>query len=97
MCKKKPQILPFFWTFLITLALQFHPDLQSRFSPILPHPIYRTLSSLLLSDTVFTFPSLTRGSAQKLNPVIFSPQCPYGQVNVKDPAKRKLFNSLFYL
>eukprot|EP00066_Takifugu_rubripes_P024068 XP_011613334.1 PREDICTED: uncharacterized protein C1orf53 homolog [Takifugu rubripes] len=23
--------------------------------------------------------------------------CPYGQVNVKDPAKRKHFNSLFYL
>lgn len=35
-------------------------------------------------------------AAPRLNAVVFLPQCPYGQVNVKDPAKRKAYNSLFY-
>uniref|UniRef100_A0A803T5M3 Uncharacterized protein n=1 Tax=Anolis carolinensis TaxID=28377 RepID=A0A803T5M3_ANOCA len=25
------------------------------------------------------------------------PQCPYGQANVKDPSKKKWFNSFFYI
>ncbi|XP_023103540.1 uncharacterized protein C1orf53 homolog isoform X3 [Felis catus] len=29
--------------------------------------------------------------------VLFLLQCPYGQVNVKDPSKRKKFNSYFYV
>lgn len=27
----------------------------------------------------------------------FYQQCPYGQINVKDPSKKKTFNSLFYV